>query len=73
MKSKRPICANLGVEISYDLQHAKSAGLAFVKFVIPTLEGNMNVIDGDWIITGVKGEKYPCKDNIFEMTYEKAE
>ncbi len=72
-EEQKVYCANLGVEILYDLQHAKSAGLAFVKFVIPTLEGNMNVIDGDWIITGVKGEKYPCKDNIFKETYEIAE
>ncbi len=28
---------------------------------------------GDWIICGVKGELYPCKPDIFEMTYEKAE
>ena len=38
---------------------------------IPTLEGNMHVSDGDWIITGVKGERYPCKDDIFQTTYEK--
>lgn len=25
---------------------------------------------GDWIITGVHGEKYPCKPDIFEKTYE---
>lgn len=37
---------------------------------IQTLEGFMEVRHGDWIITGVKGEKYPCKDNIFQMTYE---
>ena len=35
-----------------------------------TLEGNMRVTPGDWIITGVKGEHYPCKPDIFEMTYE---
>jgi hypothetical protein len=38
---------------------------------IHTLEGIMEVSHGDWIITGVKGEKYPCKPDIFEMTYEK--
>ena len=38
--------------------------------VIPTLEGNHRADPGDWIITGVKGEKYPCKPDIFEMTYE---
>jgi hypothetical protein len=37
---------------------------------IETLEGWMTCIPGDWIITGVKGEKYPCKPDIFEMTYE---
>ena len=37
---------------------------------INTLEGDMMVSEGDWIITGVKGEHYPCKPDIFEMTYE---
>jgi len=37
---------------------------------MPTLEGNMYVQDGDWIITGIKGERYPCKPDIFEKTYE---
>ena len=40
---------------------------------ILTLEGNMLVTPGDWIITGVKGEHYPCKPDIFELTYEAAE
>jgi hypothetical protein len=37
---------------------------------IQTLEGSLFVSDGDWIITGVKGEHYPCKPDIFEATYE---
>lgn len=37
---------------------------------IETLEGKMSVLAGDWIITGIKGEKYPCKPDIFEATYE---
>jgi len=40
---------------------------------IDTLEGGHIVCPGDWIITGVKGEFYPCKTDIFEMTYEKEE
>lgn len=40
--------------------------------VIPTLEGNMTAIPGDWIIRGIKGEMYPCKPDIFEATYEPA-
>lgn len=40
--------------------------------VIKTLEGEMIVTSGDYIITGVKGERYPCKPDIFEKTYEPA-
>ncbi len=39
---------------------------------IHTLEGPHKVTNGDWIITGVQGEKYPCKQDIFEATYEAA-
>lgn len=38
---------------------------------IETLEGIAHVIPGDWIITGIKGEVYNCKDDIFQQTYEK--
>jgi len=38
---------------------------------VDTLEGRvLNVSPGDWIITGIKGERYPCKPDIFEATYE---
>lgn len=37
---------------------------------IETLEGGHIVCPGDMIITGVKGERYPCKPDIFEATYE---
>ncbi len=30
---------------------------------------NVTIHPGDWIITGLKGEKYPCKPDIFEATY----
>jgi hypothetical protein len=40
--------------------------------VIGTLEGEMRANIGDWIIKGVKGEYYPCKNDIFEATYEPA-
>ena len=39
---------------------------------IQTLEGSHDADIGDWIITGVKGEFYPCKPDIFELTYETA-
>ena len=40
---------------------------------IETLEGLMKADVGDWIIKGVKGECYPCKPDVFKMTYEKVE
>ena len=40
---------------------------------IDTREGGHIVCPGDWIITGVAGEVYPCKPAIFEATYEPVE
>jgi hypothetical protein len=48
---------------------------------IPTLEGTMHATGGsgafadvgDWIIRGVMGELYPCKNDIFKVTYELVE
>lgn len=40
---------------------------------IDTLEGGHVVCPGDWIITGVKGERYPCKPDVFAATYEPVE
>lgn len=39
---------------------------------ISTLEGEMRAEVGDWIIRGVQGEFYPCKNEIFWATYEPA-
>lgn len=37
---------------------------------IKTLEGPMTARHGDWIIEGVNGEFYPCKDDIFRKSYD---
>lgn len=65
-----------GVTMSpaYD-EPSRSGGIAFTRPARPiiiTLENKdgFNISDGDWIITGVKGEKYACKPDIFEATYE---
>lgn len=42
------------------------------EFVIRTLEGDMRVSYGDWVIKGIKGEFYPCKPDIFDESYEVA-
>lgn len=39
---------------------------------VVTPEGVMTCQPGDWIITGVEGERYPCKHSIFIATYERA-
>ena len=50
------------VEISYRIAEATE--------VIHTLEGDHTANPGDYIITGVKGEQYPCKPDIFAITYD---
>ena len=40
------------------------------ELIIKTLEGNMIASKGDWIVTGVDGEQYPVKPDIFKKTYE---
>ena len=40
------------------------------EIYIETLEGVMKADKGDWIIRGVKGELYPCKPDVFDLTYE---
>lgn len=41
-------------------------------FRIATLEGEMTVSPGDWVIKGIQGEFYPCKPDIFQATYDQA-
>ena len=50
-------------EIQYT--HTQEAGLH-----VKTLEGVMRAGPGDWLIRGVQGEIYPCKDEVFRETYE---
>lgn len=40
------------------------------ELIINTLEGPLKADVGDYIITGLRGEEYPCKPDIFEKTYE---
>jgi hypothetical protein len=54
----------------YDTLHNEDAPS---ELFIRTLEGIHHVSVGDFIIKGVKGELYPCKPDIFELTYELVE
>ena len=40
------------------------------RIEIPTREGTMIGNPGDWLITGIAGEQYACKPEIFDKTYE---
>ena len=53
----------LGDDLDY---HVLEDGL-----LIPTLEGDMLVRPSDWLIRGVNDEIYPCKNDIFQKTYER--
>lgn len=60
-----------GVYIKEDGTHTHDPiSDARIGLLIPTLEGVMLAIEGDYIIKGIKGEFYPCKPDIFEATYE---
>ena len=54
------------IEGAYQPEHCNYA-------TIHTLDGVMTALPGDWIITGIMGEKYPCKPGVFEATYEPVE
>jgi len=43
------------------------------NIAIHTLEGNMKISIGDFIIKGIRGEVYPCKPDIFKETYDEAD
>jgi len=85
---KKPVVIDavqfLGSEISAELMNLidnseqrkvvfKSRGMDAEHLIIETLEGFHRADINDWIIRGVKDELYPCKPDIFELTYEKVD
>lgn len=57
-------------EIESDAAYVAGAGPPVSSLTIPTLEGDVKAISGDYIIKGVNGEFYPCKPDIFRASYE---
>jgi hypothetical protein len=53
--------------------HNTSADGKITNLHIRTLEGQLHVSNGDFIIKGIEGEFYPCKPDIFKKTYEPAD
>jgi len=60
-------------ELESETAYLAGQGAPIFSFVIETIEGDMKAMSGDWIIKGLKGELYPCKSDIFAMTYEPAD
>ena len=53
-----------------DISAGKSVAIVGKDYLdIPTLEGTMRAGKGWWIIRGLKGEFYPCEDEVFQMKY----
>lgn len=57
----------------FSINEVKDFILRGSELYIPTLEGEMHVSNGDYVIRGISGEYYPCKPDIFEKTYEKVD
>ncbi len=70
-----PEWLNLNKHIEYKTVKESGNGWEHVDrfMMIQTLEGAMRADIGDYIIKGIKGEIYPCKSDIFELTYEAIE
>ncbi len=59
---------DVGMFVNHEMDFAPDSN----DLVIHTLEGDMPVTPGDWVIRGLKGEYYPCKPDIFKTTYDPA-
>ena len=66
VEAAKYICLAEKDAYSARIETTNAGDLLFIK----TLEGAMAAGVGDWIIKGVQGEFYPCKNDIFEATYE---
>lgn len=50
-----------------------SSNAARGELIIETINGDVTVPTGEWIVRGVEGEFYPCRADIFAETYEPAD
>lgn len=56
-----------GYPLTHDCQTGED------RYIIPTMEGDMSMTRSDMLITGVQGEIYPCKIDIFNKTYDETD
>lgn len=64
-------CFKFGIIDKALLTSVESVAYGTDRYTIPTLEGDMIIHPNDWIATGVEGEHWSVKDEIFKKTYKK--
>lgn len=64
-------CFKFGIIDKANLTSVESVAYGADRYTIPTLEGDMIIHPTDWIVTGVNGEHWAVKDEIFQKTYKK--
>lgn len=70
------VCPGTSVSVGENVTRSiiwESGPLREIKITISTPEGDVTAHYGDWIIRGVSGEIYPCKNDIFKATYEEVD
>lgn len=60
-------CGHDNVEFKVEILSGSTLGL---QLIVKALEGDIVANRGDYIIKGICGEFYSCKEEIFEKTYE---
>jgi len=67
----------VGKKLNKELENVSSYNANMLppifSIIIETLEGNHKALPGDYIIKGIHGEFYPCKPDIFKLTYEEVD
>lgn len=63
----------LGYETLFETDWEVGLGAMRAELSIKTIDSVVKAVNGDYIIKGVQGKFYPCKPDIFELTYELAE
>ena len=64
-------CFKFGIIDKASLTSVESIAYGDDRYTIPTLEGDIVIHPTDWIATGVNGEHWPVKDDIFQKVYKK--
>lgn len=72
-ENKVPFLKFVGANMEIKVCYTDTGEIEGLKPFIKTLEGDMSISYGGYIIKGIKGEFYPCKEDIFLETYELVE